>query len=128
MSGAEMRQLGRAAAVESYRLTRESGQLSRMHRLIWDAIAAHGPMTGTETYQAIERDHDLALHGNTRTRFGEMRDRGLLVEAGLRSCSVTGRRAIVWALGEGEPVERPERPRCEACGRPLPRARAEEVV
>ena len=29
---------------------------------------------------------------------------------------------------DSKPVERPKRPRCEACGRPLPRARAEEVV
>jgi hypothetical protein len=116
--------LGRAAATESLRQVRAGGQLSRMYRLILDAIATHGPMTGTECYRAIETDQGVRLNYNTRTRFGELRAMGLLREEGLRLCTITHRRVIVWALGDGTAAEDDEpAAKCEACGRPLPARR-----
>jgi hypothetical protein len=122
VAGDALGELGRAAAAESYRRLLAGRSLPRMHRLIVESIATHGPMTGTECYRAIERDHGIDLNYNTRTRFGELRELGLLREDGLRLCTITHRRVIVWAIGDGEPTE-PAPPTCEGCGRPLPRDR-----
>lgn len=119
MTGKSTEGLGRIAATESWHKIKADGVPSRMHGLILEAIRKHGPMTGTECYRAIERDHGLKLNYNTRTRFGELRDAGLLDEAGLRHCTVTGKRVIVWKRGSGKPQAPVER--CESCGQTLPR-------
>lgn len=113
--GASLGALGQAAASAAWRDLVASGQLPRMYRYIVEAIGIRGPMTGTECYADIEARHGIKLNYNTRTRFGELRDKGVLREAGLRVCRITGRSVIVWDLGDGVPPEK-KRERCPTCG------------
>jgi hypothetical protein len=69
-----------------------------------------GKATSGEVIAGLKARHpgDASL-GNVnawRARFTELRERGLIVEAGERRCAVTGRRALVWRFtGRTEPFE-----------------------
>ena len=83
----------------------ESGRLAGARADFYRAIAEHPRMTATELY----RFHLTGYSENTRTRFGELRDLGLIREAGSRKCTITGKTATVWEITEAREVGEPPR-------------------
>jgi len=87
----------RKTSLEAYNHVRNSGHVGRMQWLIYDCMYRYGPLTITECFKRIEAE--LAGRGerfnyNTRTRFGELRDMGLIYETGERICSSSGRKVL----------------------------------
>lgn len=88
---------GRDTSVDAYKDIRDKGLISEMQFFIYDCVYNHGPLTVSECFDILETDFALIgmkLNHNTRTRFGELRAMGLLVETGKRACKITGRRVL----------------------------------
>lgn len=87
----------RETSIEAYQKIKEAGLLSRERFRIYAAVVAFGPCTSGEAFKKLEEatDHRSPL-SQSRARFTELRDLGVIEEAGVRPCGVTGRNCIVW--------------------------------
>jgi hypothetical protein len=85
-----------------------------------EAVADAGPILGATiiTWPREEtRRLGMRYDSNTRARFTEGRDLGLIREVGERACRVTGQTCITWAIvPEKEYAGRADVQRCPTCG------------
>ena len=73
--------------------------VNRLQEMVIDALKSRGDFGATDE----ELMEDTGLGGSTlRPRRRELQLRGILVDSGSVRKTRSGRRAIVWALGEGE--------------------------
>jgi len=80
----------RETSIAVYRQIEAEGLLSRMRWLVYRTVFRHGPMTVSECFELLEKQIPN-FNWNTRTRFTELKDMGVLTETGTRECNVTGR-------------------------------------
>lgn len=67
----------------------------RLQRLVFDAIAAAGPVGRSTNELADQLDLD---RGSVQPRTSELRSKRLIADSGLRRPNANGKRAIVWTL------------------------------
>jgi len=98
----------RRTSLEAWREIRDKGLLSPTRMKVLECLVHVGPMTGGELNEYLKTP------GRTpgfHKRLPELRDAGVVREAGQRPCSVTGHSAIVWEasglLPNGKPLESP---------------------
>lgn len=100
----------RQTSIEAFHQIRESGLLSRERFRVFATVFAMGECTSGEAFEAIEkRKERKSPLSQSRARFTELRDLGVIEEAGVRPCKVTGRNCIVWALTDNLPGKLPRR-------------------
>lgn len=87
----------RSTSREAFRQLVESGALKGKQRQVLEAVLEHGPATSAEIIRAGGLGENVNLW---RARFTELHARGLIVEAGVRKCKITGRTALVWEYSE----------------------------
>jgi len=85
----------RSTSLAAYRALVEGGGLSRRRRDVYKALYHHGPATSAELFGHVA-DGVVANYTQSRARFTELREMGLIREVDERPCTVTGRKAIVW--------------------------------
>lgn len=86
----------RDTSQEAYWHLRDSGQLSKRRFEVYSQVFHFGPGTSAEILHYKLQDKPQSTLNQSRARFTELRDMGLLKEQGDKVCSITGRRAIVW--------------------------------
>lgn len=97
----------RATSVAAYRQIEAEGLLSKSRLEVYRVLAEAGrPMTGSE----ISEELDGAIVNNVRTRLTELRDRGVVREAGTGICPVSEREVILWEYAPGALPTDPPRP------------------
>jgi len=93
----------RKISADIYHRIRDEGLLSRARFRIYECLYLHGPMTASECFAVLAKEVPR-LNWNTRTRFGELRDQGVVYEVRERPCRVTGELVIEWGVTNRLPV------------------------
>ena len=93
-----------------------SGLIAERQRQVFEIVCLHGPLTANEAFNFLQRRVGRAFRfdSNTRARFTELRELGVIEEAPARLCSVSHRRCIVWRATGNAPVRPPRRVRSRA--------------
>lgn len=102
----------RATSIAAYEHIRDRGLLSRERFRVYAALYRQGESTSGETFDAIRREAqatgDLSQQrsplSQSRARFTELREIGVIEEAGERECRISGRRCIVWRITDRVPA------------------------
>lgn len=97
---------GRDTSCEAYDYIRDNGVLSIQQWRIYHHLFARGPLTIGECFAAI-RFVGHNVNDNTRTRFGELRDMGVIRELDKRECKVTGRTVLTFDVTSNLPEHLP---------------------
>lgn len=92
----------RNTSVDAYITIKNNGLLSAKRWIVYHILFEHGPLTGMEV----------------RARLNELRALSVAEEQGVRVCSVTGMRVILWDVTQRLPVkfDTPNRHKCKSCG------------
>jgi hypothetical protein len=95
-----MQTLTRPTSREAFHHLVETGKLGAKQQQVYHALEATGPATANEVFEHIRctSAKDFRYDSNTRARFTELRNKGLIIEQGLKRCTITGRRVICWAI------------------------------
>lgn len=89
----------RATSIETYRQISESGLLSQRRLEVYKAICKCEPCTSGEAIKYMSEHGIQHSHiAQSRGRFTELRDLGVIKEVGVRACAVSGRKCIVWEV------------------------------
>lgn len=101
----------RRTSKEAFDEIKASGLLSRLRFSVYEAIWLFGPGTSAEIILAARdarkagglpvRDADQLTQ--SRARFTELRERGVIHELPARPCGITGHKAIVWEVSAALP-------------------------
>lgn len=87
--------MSRATSIECYRQIEREGLLSKARFEIYRALFKRGPSTAGELFNYMGTG---LVKGSVCSRLTEMRARGVVIEAGIKTCSFTGKKAIVWDI------------------------------
>ena len=107
----------RDTSIEAYNKIKENGLLSKRRWQVYDVVYNHGPMTSGEAFKILNNGSATKSLTQSRARFTELREMGVFVELGERTCSVTGHAAILWDVTSKLPIkfEKPLRQKCPHC-------------
>lgn len=91
--------MARITSIETYRKIRDQGLLSKKRLNVYEILVENGSLTGGELASLYKHVfNDAARHSESiRNRLTELRDLGVIEEQGVRPCSISGRKSIVWA-------------------------------
>lgn len=87
----------RPTSLQTYHQIQREGLLSKMRWQVYDAVFRHGPCTSAEAFSKMQKTGKSPL-SQSRARFTELRNAGVLQELDIRKCTVTGRQVIVWEV------------------------------
>lgn len=85
-----------ATSVEAFRAERDSGRLSKMRRVVLEALQKRGPCTASELTAELNAERGAAPDPSWQKRLSELVDLGWAERQTPRMCQVTGRYATVW--------------------------------
>jgi hypothetical protein len=108
----------RETSVQAFYNAVDSGLIETRQQQVYAALLALGASTATETFERVRHEPGGPLNLNgLNPRFAELRDLGVIREAGSRACRVTGKNCIVWeVIPSAEYVAAAVVRRCETCG------------
>lgn len=98
----------RETSIQAYRQIKQEGLLSKMRERVYDVVFHHGPCTSAEAYTLMTKVEKAPIT-QSRARFTELRDQGVFKECGRKTCSVTGRTAILWDVTDQLPSQLPKK-------------------
>jgi len=92
----------RETSIQAFYNAVDSGIIETRRQQVWMGLRAIGIATAHEVLEYLKDQHLPGLaqvtSNNLRTRFTELRDRGLVREVGERPCRITGRTCITWEI------------------------------
>ena len=98
------KQMGtRQTSIDCYNEIKSEGLLSRRRMQVYEAIYNSAPCTSAEAMTNILKMNGDVL-SQSRARFTELREQGVIYERGIRECKLTGRKAIEWDLTDRLPM------------------------
>lgn len=109
----------RETSAQSFYNEVNSGRVRTRRQQVWVALTVLGASTAIEVYRYLRAHFEFLGDCHSITpRFAELRDLGLVKEAGERECQYTGANSITWEAIKPEDWRAPnvERHRCETCG------------
>lgn len=95
----------RQTSKETYKAIINNGLLSNLRKDCYVALNKFGPATANELINAAASHKNFVGMSNIPKRLSELRNLGVVAEAGKRKCEVTGRNAIVWETTNNLPVK-----------------------
>lgn len=114
----------RETSVQAFYNAVDSGTIRTRREQVYAALRAVGEATANEVFEYLKEQRHLALRydSNTRARFTELRDMGVIRETGQRVCRVTRQTCITWAVvPAAEYVGAATVHRCASCGQIISR-------
>lgn len=87
----------------------DSGELSNMQRVVYEALFTYGPCTANELYKRLVGRKKIN-QANITTRLGELRAMGSVREKGKRTCTVTKMTVLVWECTHKVPIKPAPKP------------------
>jgi len=119
----------RETSIEAYKNLVLSGLLSERRREVYQTVYKFGPMTSGEAFSYINRNRPIGNLTQSRARFTELREMGLLKEMGTRICSVSGMTTILWDVtSRVSPITIPKNKKPEEPERNEPLIKFAELV
>jgi hypothetical protein len=96
----------RKTSIEAYEKILKEGLLSPRRWEIYATVFNHGPMTSAEAFAKINQDKsNIKVLTQSRARFTELREMGLLQELEPVICSITNNRVIQWDVTSNLPTK-----------------------
>ena len=92
----------RQTSIDCYNQIKEQGLLSNMRFKVYEAILKKAPCTSGEAFATMTTKENQI--SQSRARFTELRNLGVIYEKGEKQCSITGRNVIEWDLTDKLPV------------------------
>lgn len=92
----------RKTSIEVYHQIKEEGLLSKRRMEVFKAITECAPCTSAEAMATIITKSNVL--SQSRARFTELRNMGVIKELGERKCKITGRKVIEWDVTGDLPV------------------------
>jgi molybdopterin/thiamine biosynthesis adenylyltransferase len=100
----------RKTSAETYQQIIAEGYISAKRLEVYKTIYKHGQMTSAEAFLIINQNKPKkSALDQSRARFTELRDMGVLEEVCERFCKVTGRKVIVWGTTDNLPIKLPKK-------------------
>lgn len=88
--------MARITSIETYKAVLASGIINKRREEVYKALYENPHSTGNEIYQILNVNKSKSPLSQSRARFTELRDMGLIEETGKRPCKVTGRVVICY--------------------------------
>lgn len=95
----------RSTSIEVYKQIAENGLLSAKRWEVYATVYNHGPMTSAEAFSKINEGNAIKNISQSRARFTELREMGLLKELGQKICSITNNNVILWDVTDSLPTK-----------------------
>ena len=92
----------RQTSIDCYNKIKEEGLLSNMRFKVYEAILRKAPCTSGEAFATMTTKENQI--SQSRARFTELRELGVIYEKGEKKCSITGRNVIEWDLTDRLPI------------------------
>jgi hypothetical protein len=99
----------RETSIETYNQIKAEGLLGKMQIEVLGAVVENWPCTSGEAFDRMRDHRERSPLSQTRARFTELRDNGVIEEVGERICKISGRNAIVWAPTGKLPCKPPKK-------------------
>ena len=92
----------RQTSIDCYNEIKANGLLSKKRLQVYVAILKNAPCTSGEAFATmITKENQIS---QSRARFTELRELGVIYEKGNRKCRVTGKNVIEWDLTDRLPI------------------------
>ena len=96
----------RQTSIDCYNEIKKEGLLKNRRLEVFEAIYQAAPCTSAEAYMIMNKDKPKSnLISQSRARFTELRELGVIYEKGIKKCTVTGRNVIEWDLTDKLPIK-----------------------
>jgi len=95
----------RNTSIVVYNKIKSEGLLSKRRLEIYDIMYHNGPMTSSQAFEIINRNRKVSGISQSRARFTELRDMGVLEEMGTTECPITKNTVILWDVSGQLPTE-----------------------
>jgi hypothetical protein len=92
----------RQTSINCYNQIKAKGLISKRRFEVYQAIYNSAPCTSSEAM--IGKLNSTNVLSQSRARFTELRELGVIYEKGIKKCSVTGRNVIEWDLTDRLPI------------------------
>ena len=92
----------RQTSIDCYNKIKSEGLLSKMRLKVYEAILRKAPCTSGEAFATMTTKENQI--SQSRPRFTELRELGVIYEVQNRKCTITGRTSIEWDLTDRLPV------------------------
>jgi hypothetical protein len=93
----------RATSIQCYNQIKEEGLLSKRRFEVYEAIFKKAPCSSAEAMFGMLNSSNVLTQ--SRARFTELRESGVIYEKGEKKCSITGRNVIEWDLTDKLPIK-----------------------
>ena len=93
----------RQTSIDCYNEIKANGLLSKTRLQVYIAILKNAPCTSGEAFATMTTKENQI--SQSRARFTELRQLGVIYEKGIRKCRVTGRNVIEWDLTDRLPID-----------------------
>ena len=94
----------RQTSINCYNQIKAQGLLSKIRFEVYEAICNSAPCTSSEAMRG--RLNSTSVLSQSRARFTELRELGVIYEKGIKKCTVTGRNVIEWDLTDRLPIDK----------------------
>jgi hypothetical protein len=94
----------RQTSIDVYNRIKNEGLLSKRRWQVYATLYNNESLTQNEVWKELNRFSAIAMH-SISPRFAELKDRGVIVEAGERVCTVSGEKCIIWTTTDNLPVQ-----------------------
>ena len=91
----------RQTSIDCYNEIKANGLLSKKRLEVYEAILKNAPCTSGEAFATMMTKKNQI--SQSRARFTELRELGVIYEKGIRKCRITGRNVIEWDLTDRVP-------------------------
>ena len=95
--------MARQTSIDCYNQIKAEGLLSNRRFEVYEAIFKNAPCTGAEAVMGIINSKNV--YSQSRARFTELRNMGVIYEKGIKKCSITGRKVIEYDLTDKLPIK-----------------------
>jgi len=93
----------RKTSIDPYHKIKSEGLLSEKRMDVYIALYEHGPCTGMELLQWMNKS--TRVDSQVRARLNELKKLGVAKEVGERKCSISGQNVILWAVTDQLPFK-----------------------
>jgi len=93
----------RQTSIDCYNQIKAEGLLSKRRLEVYEAILKSAPCSSGEAFSKMLTSSNVI--SQSRARFTELRELGVIYEVGVKKCSITNRNVIEWDLTDNIPFE-----------------------
>ena len=93
----------RQTSIDCFNQIKSEGLLSKMRLKVYEAILRKAPCTSGEAFATMTTKENQI--SQSRARFTELRELGVIYEVQNRKCSITGMSVIEWDLTDRLPIK-----------------------